>query len=108
MLQSPRDVQVYLLTDPGSLSLFKLGPLMDVLNWVKPTVLFVRLHDARERAYREHAVTDAAGKFVRFERVYDSARTLTRVVLSASAAAARPASDQRAITVRAQTGAPPS
>jgi lipopolysaccharide/colanic/teichoic acid biosynthesis glycosyltransferase len=77
-----RHAELYLLTDPGSLTLFKLGPLMDVLNWVKPTVLFVRLHDARERAYREHAVTDAAGRFVRFERVYDAARTLTRVVLT--------------------------
>src|SRR5690242_2682348 len=43
-----KHAELYLLTDPGSLTLFKLGTLMDVLNWVKPTVLFVRLHDARE------------------------------------------------------------
>src|SRR3954449_10892986 len=61
-----KHAELYLLTDPGSLSLFKLGPLMEVLNWVEPTVLFVRLHDARERGYRELAVTDHAGKFVRF------------------------------------------
>src|SRR6476646_10100881 len=30
-----RHAELYLLTDPASLSLFKLGPLMDVLNWVK-------------------------------------------------------------------------
>src|SRR5204863_4606697 len=33
-----RHAELYLLMDPGSLTLFKLGPLMDVLNWVKPTV----------------------------------------------------------------------
>ena len=46
---------------------------MDVLNWVKPQVLFVRLHDTRERGYREHVVTDDADRFVRFQRVYDAA-----------------------------------
>ena len=77
-----KHAELYLLTESSSLSLFKLGPLMEVLNWVKPTVLFVRLHDSRERAYRENAVTDSEGKFVRFERVYDAARTLTRVALT--------------------------
>src|SRR2546423_5732194 len=77
-----RHAELFLLTDPGSLTLFKLGPLMDALNWVKPQVLFVRLHDARDRGYRENAVTDEAGRFLRFERVYDAARSLTRVVLT--------------------------
>ena len=78
-----RHAELYLLTDPGSLTLFKLGPLMDVLNWVKPTVLFVRLHDARERAYREHAVTDAAGQVRPLRaRVRRGRGTLTRVVLT--------------------------
>jgi lipopolysaccharide/colanic/teichoic acid biosynthesis glycosyltransferase len=77
-----KHAELYLLMESGSLTLFKLGPLMDVLNWVKPTVLFVRLHDARERGYRENAVTDEHGKFVRFQRVYDAARTHTRVILT--------------------------
>ena len=45
--------------------LFKLQPVMDVLNWVQPQVLFVRLHDTRERAYRERVVTDEMDRFVR-------------------------------------------
>ena len=44
------------------------APLMDALNWIKPQVLFVRLHDARERGYRENVVTDDAERFVRFQR----------------------------------------
>src|SRR5437667_6349735 len=50
--------ELFLLTDPRSLVLFKLAPVMDVLNWVDPQVLFVRLRDTRERAYREEIVTD--------------------------------------------------
>src|SRR5215213_9281564 len=46
-----KHAELYLLTDPSTLTLFKLGPLMDTLNWVTPTVLFVRLHDGRERGY---------------------------------------------------------
>src|SRR5688500_19392690 len=53
-----RHAELFLLTDPRSLVLFKLAPVMDILNWVQPQVLFVRLHDTRERAYREKVVTD--------------------------------------------------
>src|ERR1041384_8175154 len=43
-----RHAELFLLTDPRSLVLFKLAPVMDVLNWVNPQVLFLRLHDTRE------------------------------------------------------------
>src|SRR5262249_5496126 len=69
--------ELYLLVDNDALSLFKLAPLMDTLNWVKPQVLFVRLHDSRERAYREHVLLDDAGRFARFQRVYDAASSMT-------------------------------
>src|SRR5437762_4464462 len=65
--------ELFLLTDPRSLVLFRLAPVMDVLNWVDPQVLFVRLHDTRERAYREKVITDETDRFVRFERLYDAA-----------------------------------
>jgi lipopolysaccharide/colanic/teichoic acid biosynthesis glycosyltransferase len=77
-----KHAELYLLTDPGSLTLFKLALLMDSLNWVRPQVLFVRLHDDRERGYRENAVTDDYGNFIRFQRLYDASRTLTRVVMT--------------------------
>src|SRR5690349_7933011 len=31
--------ELYLLTDPRSLVLFRLAPLMEVLNWIQPAVL---------------------------------------------------------------------
>lgn len=76
------DAELYLLTDPNTLTLFRLSRVMDTLNWVEPTALFVRLHDANERGYRENAVVDADGKFVRFQRVYAAARSQTRIVLT--------------------------
>jgi lipopolysaccharide/colanic/teichoic acid biosynthesis glycosyltransferase len=77
-----KHAELYLLIENDALSLFKLGPLMEALNWVKPQVLFVRLHDSRERTYREHVMTDDAGRFVRFQRVYDAASRMTRVALT--------------------------
>jgi len=74
--------ELFLLTDPRSLLIFKLAEVMEVLNWIEPQVLFVRLHDARERGYREKVVTDAGDRFLRFQRLYESADRLARVVLT--------------------------
>ena len=61
--------ELFLLTEPRTLVFFKLqSVVMDALNWVKPQVLFLRLHDARERAYREEVVADEFDRFVRFTR----------------------------------------
>lgn len=82
--QIVRHAELYLLTDARSLVLFKLGEVIESLNWIKPQVLFVRLQDTRERGYREKVVTDASGRFARFTRLYDAAEDLRlgRVVLT--------------------------
>lgn len=80
--QIVRHAELFLLTDPRSLCLFKLAPIMDSLNWIEPSVLFIRVHDTRERGYRERVVTDAADRFVRFQRLYDTADRLARVVIT--------------------------
>ncbi len=77
-----RHAELYLLTDPSSLVLFPLSKALAVMNWIKPKILFVRLHDARERGYREWVLTDDQNKFVRFQRVYDAPDQLARVVLT--------------------------
>jgi lipopolysaccharide/colanic/teichoic acid biosynthesis glycosyltransferase len=75
--------ELFLLTEPRTLVLFKLGSVvMDALNWVKPQVLFLRLHDTRERSYREEVVSDEFDRFLRFQRVYDTSEHLARVVLT--------------------------
>lgn len=74
--------ELYLLTDPSSLALFPLHKVLDTLNWIKPKILFLRIHDARERGYREWVLSDSVGKFVRFQRVYDAPEQLARVVIT--------------------------
>jgi len=80
--QIVKHAELFLLTDPRSLVLFKLSELMEILNWIQPQVLFVRLHDTRERGYREKVITDSNDRFVRFERIYDQPGRLARVVLT--------------------------
>ncbi|HEX3356842.1 MAG TPA: sugar transferase [Tepidisphaeraceae bacterium] len=80
--QIVKHAELFLLTDPRSLVIFKLAPVMEVLNWIQPQVLFLRLHDIRERGYREKVVTDPSDRFVRFQRLYESADRLARVVLT--------------------------
>jgi lipopolysaccharide/colanic/teichoic acid biosynthesis glycosyltransferase len=78
------DAELYLLTDPRSMVLFKMSSVIDVLNWIKPQVLFIRLHDDRERGYRERFVTDASHRFIKFQRLYDASSDLrlARAVLT--------------------------
>jgi len=80
--QIVKHAELFLLTDPRSLCLFKLAPIMDALNWIGPTVMFVRLHDTREHGYRERALTDPSDRFVKFERLYDTADRLARIVIT--------------------------
>lgn len=74
--------ELYLLTDPRSMPLFRMSDVMDVLNWVGPQALFIRVHDTRERSYRERILTDRGDRFVKFQRIYESADRLARVVLT--------------------------
>ncbi|MFN3165841.1 MAG: sugar transferase [Phycisphaeraceae bacterium] len=65
-----RHAELYLLTDPDSLSIFRLGRLIDSLSWLKPQVLFARIHDTHDPGYRECVIADDQDNFVRFERMY--------------------------------------
>ena len=65
--------QLYLLTDEKVLATFESGEQLETLYWSSPDLVYVRVHDIRERGYRERVVTDDADQFVRFERLYDKA-----------------------------------
>jgi lipopolysaccharide/colanic/teichoic acid biosynthesis glycosyltransferase len=85
------DAELYLLTDPRSLVLFRMADVIEALNWVKPQILFLRLHDDRERGYREEILTDSSNRFVRFRRLYDISADmrLARAVLTPDREVAR-------------------
>lgn len=81
--KSVSGAELFLLTDPHCLTIFRLGQIIDTLNWLKPELLFARLRSQREHGYRERVLTDAQGHFKRFERVYGGSEFgVTRVALT--------------------------
>jgi lipopolysaccharide/colanic/teichoic acid biosynthesis glycosyltransferase len=63
--------ELFLLTDPRTLALFRLAGILDMLSWVAPDLVSIRLRDPRSGEYREQVVTEDDGRFVRFERIYE-------------------------------------
>jgi lipopolysaccharide/colanic/teichoic acid biosynthesis glycosyltransferase len=86
-----RDAELYLLTDPRILVHFQLRAVVEVLKWIKPQVMFLRLRDDRERGYREKLITDDSNRFIRFQRFYDDGQDLhlARVALTPQIEVAR-------------------
>ncbi|HWP39553.1 MAG TPA: sugar transferase, partial [Tepidisphaeraceae bacterium] len=77
------DAELYLLTDTRTLVIFRLREMIDTICWVKPQVLFVRLHGQQQVGYRETVVTDESGRFVSFRRTYGAGKPrLARVALT--------------------------
>jgi lipopolysaccharide/colanic/teichoic acid biosynthesis glycosyltransferase len=62
--------EFFLLTDPRTLAIFRLAPILDTLSWIEADLTAVRLRDPRADGYRESVVTDAQGRFVKFQRAY--------------------------------------
>lgn len=84
------DADLFLLSDARSLSVFRITQVIDTLHWLKPQMLFVRLHGAFEQGYSERVIVDEEDRFVRFERVYSASDwRLGRVALTASPQLAR-------------------
>jgi lipopolysaccharide/colanic/teichoic acid biosynthesis glycosyltransferase len=82
--------ELFLLTDDRTLLLMRVRPLLDILSWIAPTVLLVRVHDTRALRYREHAMTGPDGVFRRFDRSYAQRKTIAaRVALTADPDIAR-------------------
>ncbi|MGB0766085.1 MAG: sugar transferase [Phycisphaeraceae bacterium] len=80
-----KHAELYLLVDRDSLSIFRLGRLIDTLSWLKPQVLFARIHDTHDPGYQERVLTDSNDQFVGFERMYRQMDfRLGRVAVTAS------------------------
>jgi lipopolysaccharide/colanic/teichoic acid biosynthesis glycosyltransferase len=64
------DAELFLLLEPSHYCLFRIDQIIDTLSWLKPKLLFVRVHDSHEHGYREQIVTDDQDSFIRFHREY--------------------------------------
>jgi len=62
--------ELYLLTPADRLVIFTLVEMVDLLCWVRPQLQLIRLHEKRTTPYREKAVTNENGDFIRFGRTY--------------------------------------
>ena len=62
--------ELFLLLDPHSLVIFRLRDLVELLSWLDPSLLIVRLRDEGHSEYKEVIRHDADGRFVEFDRVY--------------------------------------
>ncbi|MEQ9461877.1 MAG: sugar transferase [Phycisphaeraceae bacterium] len=82
--------ELFLLTAPALLTIFRLRGLIEDLSWVKPRVVWVRISDTHQRGYRERVVSQGDGRLVGFERDYGGADTrLARVALTPDRGLAR-------------------
>lgn len=70
--------ELYLLTAPGVLTVFRPAPLLDAIAWLNPELMILRLVDWRQGEYDEQVRADDDGRFERFERLYggSSARSM--------------------------------
>ena len=68
--------ELFLLTDPRTLTIFRVRDLLGVLNWLNPDILFVRLTSNRNRGYQETVVADEDDRFVRFHAVTTGRRRI--------------------------------
>ena len=85
-----KDAELFLLTAPDLLAVFRLRGLIEQLNWLSPDVMWVRLRHERERDYQETATVGDDGEFIAFNRLYGGSDTrLARVALTPSREVAR-------------------
>ncbi len=82
--------ELYLLTDPRTLCIFRVASILDTIAWLSPTVYDVRLLDPRQSGYREEVLANPDGRFVKFRRVYRGAdHRVARVTLTTDPEVAR-------------------
>ncbi len=75
-----RHAELFLLTDPGTMTIFRTSQIVEQIAWLGCELMFIRLLDSRDRGYREF-VQMRGERFMRVERKYGDSR-LARVALT--------------------------
>jgi lipopolysaccharide/colanic/teichoic acid biosynthesis glycosyltransferase len=69
---APKGPAMYLLTEPGDLVLFDLGPRIKQFNRVKPRAMRLRIRDDDHQAYSEKVIADDQDRFIAVRRTYEA------------------------------------
>lgn len=77
-----RGAELYLLTEPLTLTVFRPKGVVDRLIWTRAELMFVRVADPRRRPYTEEARFQADGAFDCFQRIYIAPAPTARVALT--------------------------
>lgn len=82
--------ELYLLTEQDRMVILPLRRTLDLMCWLKPDLLIVRLTDRSINDYRERVEARPDGRFLRFRRMYDGAASrLARVAFTSDPDIAR-------------------
>jgi lipopolysaccharide/colanic/teichoic acid biosynthesis glycosyltransferase len=85
-----KHAELFLLTEPRTMTIFRLVAVVERLAWLDADLMILRLSDARDRGYRELAITDGDDRLIRFRREYGgSDPRLARVALTPDREVAR-------------------
>jgi lipopolysaccharide/colanic/teichoic acid biosynthesis glycosyltransferase len=85
-----RHAELFLLTDPRTITIFRTMQIVEQIAWLNCDLCFVRLVDSRDRGYRELVLTMNDGSFQRVRRDYGvSDSRLARVALTTDQELAR-------------------
>jgi lipopolysaccharide/colanic/teichoic acid biosynthesis glycosyltransferase len=66
-----RNASLYFLLDPSLLVLLDPDCNLERASWAQADIVYLRLHDERQRQFCERVVSDEDGQFLKFERHYD-------------------------------------
>jgi lipopolysaccharide/colanic/teichoic acid biosynthesis glycosyltransferase len=78
--------ELYLLVSHAQLVVMPLPKLLEIMCWLNPDLLMIRLAERQDRDYREMVDARPDGHFLRFRRVYEAekSRRQSRVGLTAN------------------------
>lgn len=82
-----KHAELYLLVSRSHLVIMPLQRLLDLMCWLNPDLLMIRLGEQAHRDYREMVEARPDGHFLQFKRVYDAAQSKrqARVALTTNA-----------------------
>ncbi|MCC6660589.1 MAG: sugar transferase [Phycisphaerales bacterium] len=64
------DAELYLLLEPGMLTIFRPAAVLDLIAWMDPDLTMIRLVDVHDPGYHEKVESGPDGRFLRFRREY--------------------------------------